>query len=85
MKNETDFGSRSWNVSTASRNGVKEAARQAYSVLRKHGSAVDAVVKAVSCMENDPTFDAGTGSGLTSDGTVGTFHDLNPKFQNFKI
>jgi beta-aspartyl-peptidase (threonine type) len=33
-------------------------------------SAVDAVVEAVSSMEDDPTFDAGTGSFLNKDGHV---------------
>lgn len=50
--------------------GVKKAATIAYRLLCRHGTAVDAVEAAVRHLESDPTFDAGTGSCLTSAGTV---------------
>lgn len=40
--------------------GVKEAARTGYAFLQKGGSAMDAVVEAVTSMENNPRFNAGT-------------------------
>ncbi|WP_322820861.1 isoaspartyl peptidase/L-asparaginase [Chloroflexus sp.] len=47
------------------------AARTAgWQVLQNGGSALDAVEAAVRVMEDDPIFDAGTGSVLTSAGTV---------------
>jgi beta-aspartyl-peptidase (threonine type) len=39
-------------------------------ILSRGGSAIDAVEAAVIVLENDPTFDAGRGSFLTSDGRV---------------
>ncbi len=39
-------------------------------ILRRGGSAVDAVEVAVSSMEDDPTFDAGRGSFLNANGEV---------------
>jgi len=39
--------------------GVKEAARIGYAILQKGGSAMDAVVEAVTSMENNPRFNAG--------------------------
>ncbi len=39
-------------------------------VLRGGGSALDAVVATVTALEDDPLFNAGLGSLLTSDGTV---------------
>jgi beta-aspartyl-peptidase (threonine type) len=50
--------------------GVRNALEQGYSVLSKGGSALDAVEAAVTVLEDDPTFDAGCGSFLTSDGRV---------------
>lgn len=50
--------------------GVREALRAGYEILQRGGSAVDAVEAAVVELENDPTFDAGRGSFLTSDGRV---------------
>ena len=41
-----------------------------YTVLSRGGAAVDAVEAAVTVMEDDPTFDAGRGSFLTSNGRV---------------
>src|SRR5579875_4144851 len=54
----------------AHREGVHAALTQGYAVLEKGGSALDAVETAVSVLEDDPTFDAATGSFLTSDGRV---------------
>ncbi len=50
------------------RNGVQEAARAGYEVLTHGGSAVDAAQKAVVAMEDNPVFNAGTGSALGADG-----------------
>jgi len=51
-------------------NGVRKALEAGYTVLERGGPALDAVVAAVTVMEDDPTFDAGRGSFLTSDGRV---------------
>ena len=50
--------------------GVARAASAAWEVLRRGGSALDAVVLAASLLEDDPTFNAGTGATLTSNGHV---------------
>jgi len=50
--------------------GVRKALEAGYAVLSRGGSALDAVEAAVTVMEDDPTFDAGRGSFLTSDGRV---------------
>ncbi|XP_048060976.1 isoaspartyl peptidase/L-asparaginase [Megalobrama amblycephala] len=50
--------------------GVKEAARTGYVILQKGGSAMDAVVEAVTLMENNPRFNAGRGSVLNVKGEV---------------
>jgi len=50
--------------------GVRNALETGYKVLSLGGSALDAVEAAVSVLEDDPTFDAGRGSFLTSDGRV---------------
>jgi L-asparaginase / beta-aspartyl-peptidase len=52
------------------RNGVRRALEAGYAVLERGGPAQDAVVAAVTVLEDDPTFDAGRGSFLTSDGRV---------------
>jgi beta-aspartyl-peptidase (threonine type) len=51
-------------------NGVRKALEAGYAVLERGGPALQAVVAAVTVMEDDPTFDAGRGSFLTSDGRV---------------
>jgi beta-aspartyl-peptidase (threonine type) len=48
--------------------GVREAARRGWEVLARGGSALDAVEAAVRCLEDDPTYNAGTGATLTADG-----------------
>jgi beta-aspartyl-peptidase (threonine type) len=50
--------------------GVARALAAGYTILRQAGSATDAVEAAVTILEDDPTFDAGRGSFLTSKGTV---------------
>jgi beta-aspartyl-peptidase (threonine type) len=50
--------------------GVRNALDTGYAILSGDGSALDAVEAAVAVMEDDPTFDAGRGSFLTSDGRV---------------
>jgi beta-aspartyl-peptidase (threonine type) len=50
--------------------GVGRAAAAAWEILRSGGSALDAVVLAASLLEDDPTFNAGTGATLTSTGHV---------------
>jgi beta-aspartyl-peptidase (threonine type) len=50
--------------------GVREAARAAWAVLEKGGSALDAVEAAVRLLEDDPTYNSGTGACLTAAGDV---------------
>src|SRR5580658_1751016 len=50
--------------------GVRAALETGYDILSLGGSAIDAVEAAVSVLEDDPTFDAGHGSFLTSNGRV---------------
>ena len=50
--------------------GVLNAANVGYDVLRDKGSALDAVVASVSVLEDNPTFNAGTGSTLNLVGDV---------------
>jgi L-asparaginase / beta-aspartyl-peptidase len=50
--------------------GVRNALEAGYKILTRGASALDAVEAAVTILEDDPTFDAGRGSFLTSDGRV---------------
>jgi L-asparaginase / beta-aspartyl-peptidase len=50
--------------------GVAHALATGYAILERGGTATDAVEAAVTVLEDDPTFDAGRGSFLTSKGTV---------------
>jgi L-asparaginase / beta-aspartyl-peptidase len=50
--------------------GVSAALAAGYAVLERGGTATDAVEAAVTVLEDDPTFDAGRGSFLTSEGRV---------------
>jgi len=54
----------------AHESGVRCALQAGYAILSLGGSALDAVEAAVTALEDDPTFDAGRGSFLTSDGRV---------------
>ncbi len=54
----------------AARRGVANAARAGFSVLQAGGNALDAAVAAVVALEDDPSFNAGTGACLTSAGDV---------------
>ena len=50
--------------------GVREAARAAWAILDRGGSALDAVEAAVRHLEDDPTYNSGTGACLTAAGDV---------------
>ena len=50
--------------------GVRNALDAGHAILSRGGTALDAVEAAVTVLEDDPTFDAGRGSFLTSDGRV---------------
>lgn len=49
--------------------GLRKAVEAGYEILKSHGSSLDAVVQAVSLLEDNPVFNAGTGStlGLTGE------------------
>lgn len=51
-------------------NGVSKAVKTGYEILINHGSALDAVEKAVVSMEDNTIFDAGVGSFLNEEGYV---------------
>jgi beta-aspartyl-peptidase (threonine type) len=50
--------------------GVRNALETGYGILSRGGSALDAVEAAGTVLEDNPAFDAGRGSFLTSDGRV---------------
>ena len=50
--------------------GLTEAIDEGYRLLRQSANAMEAVVTAVRMMEDNPLYDAGTGSDLTIDGQV---------------
>lgn len=52
--------------------GCRKAAEVGYAVLKRGGSAVDAAMAAVVVLEDDPLFNAGTGSTLNTLGRVET-------------
>jgi len=51
-------------------NGCTKAIRQVYPELEKGRNALDAVEEAVCILEEDPTFDAGRGAFLNSEGEI---------------
>ncbi len=53
---------------TTRTSGVRKAAEAGYEILDGGGSALDAVTEAVSCLEDAPEFNAGTGSFVQLDG-----------------
>lgn len=57
-------------LEVASANEIQQAANAGLTVLAKGGLAEDAVIEAVTFMENSPTFNAGVGACLTRAGTV---------------
>ncbi len=63
-----------WNISDEEYpivlEGCREAAEVGYRVLTAGGSALDAVEEAVVILENNPAYDAGYGSVLSSEGRV---------------
>jgi beta-aspartyl-peptidase (threonine type) len=65
-------GTRSRDPEPATVAGCDSALREGWQVLERGGSALDAVVAAVVVLENDPVFNAGYGSVLTSAATVET-------------
>jgi len=48
--------------------GVRTAAREGFKVLKSGGSAIDAVESSVMSLEDNPVFNAGTGSTLNFEG-----------------
>ncbi len=50
--------------------GVRKAAKTGFRLLNESGAALDAVEMAVVSMEDNPTFNAGTGSTLNFEGEV---------------
>ena len=52
------------------RRGIRDAVAAGWAVLLQGGGAVAAVETAVCAMEDNPRFNAGRGSALTSEGTV---------------
>ena len=63
-----------WNIpkelEKPSLEGIERAAKLGIDSLLKDNSALEAVEIAVKCMEDNPTFDAGTGSVLNAEGEV---------------
>jgi len=50
--------------------GLREALLKGNEILKKGGTALDAVTAAVTCLEDNPLFNAGRGSALTRSGDV---------------
>src|SRR5690606_6668926 len=50
--------------------GCRRAAEAGLAVLSSGGSALDAAMRAVEALEDDPLFNAGTGACLTEDGRL---------------
>ncbi|MGA9854122.1 MAG: isoaspartyl peptidase/L-asparaginase [Gammaproteobacteria bacterium] len=56
----------------ARKHGCRDAAEAGAEILRRGGQALDAVQAAVEVLENNPLFNAGTGSTLNCEGRVET-------------
>ena len=54
----------------AAREGCRAAAKAGWRILADGGLALDAIEAAITTLEDDPGFNAGTGAVLTSDGRV---------------
>lgn len=65
-----DSGTSGLGPNAPRKEGVARAAAAAWELLRSGGSAIEAVALAASLLEDDPTFNAGTGATLTRDGHV---------------
>ncbi|MEO6029217.1 MAG: isoaspartyl peptidase/L-asparaginase [Candidatus Binatia bacterium] len=63
-------GARDSDTEPARAAAVDAAAAAGWDILSGGGSSLDAVVAAVTRLENDPLFNAGLGAVLTEDGTV---------------
>ncbi len=50
--------------------GCKEAALIGWQILQNNGTALDAVEATVQALEDNPNYNAGTGSSLTADGNI---------------
>ncbi|HEX9980644.1 MAG TPA: isoaspartyl peptidase/L-asparaginase [Flavobacterium sp.] len=61
--------SKSDDMKTLKQDALRRIVRSSYDYMRTH-SAVDTVVYAVSLLEDDPLFNAGTGSQIQSDGKI---------------
>ncbi len=63
-----------WNIPDEAvadcRAGCRRALEAGWEILRRGGTALDAVEAAIVVLEDDPTFDAGLGSHLNRDGRV---------------
>lgn len=51
--------------------GLRRALDAGWDILQKGGSALDSVIAAIEILEDDPVFDAGRGSVLRLDGSIG--------------
>lgn len=54
--------------------GVREATRKGYAILKSGGSAVDAVIEAVTILENNPRFNAGRSIVSEEEGLIVLFN-----------
>jgi L-asparaginase / beta-aspartyl-peptidase len=50
--------------------GIEAAVRRGWDILHQGGGALDAVEETIAVLEDDPTFDAGKGSILNTDGSI---------------